>query len=51
MSSGCMFSVNPVYILVHSNTRLDLYSPKPYQTGFLMFLNVLNERKKMNDDR
>ena len=29
----------------------DLYTPKPYQVGFVMFLNVLNERQKMNDDR
>ena len=34
-----------------SHTRLDLYTLKPYQAGFLMFLCVLNEKQKMNDDR
>ena len=31
-----------------SHTWMDLYGHKPYQAGFLMFLNVLNERQKMN---
>ena len=30
--------------------RLDLYTPKSYQTSYLMIPNVLNERQKMNDD-
>ena len=29
---------------------LIFYTPKPYPSGFLMFLHVLNEREKVNDN-
>ena len=54
---GCFLDANtkPYHIswigIPLSHTRLDLYTSKPYQVGFLMFLNVLNERQEMNDER